>query len=240
MKARPISLQLTSATIFLLGPSYLAYWAVRSGGDLQIAIATLDPVWAFLLAAGVVVSVGVWTVKAWGYYSFLVFSATALLYQGWLYIQNPESSFYLTLAVSLLSSVAAASFLREHISAPYFNPRMRWWERDPRFRVNLGARFQVNNQRQKGALLDISRGGCFAELETILFPGDVIELRVTVEQVDFLARAKVIWRCSRPRGYGLMFYNMTPRQKREIEQLLDFITRRVDTNLPPVEKQVAV
>ncbi len=239
MKARPISIQTTALVLFLLGPVYLAYWAVQSGGDLAAFLGTANPVWAALLATGVIVALGVWTVRPWGYYSFLTFSGAVLLYQAWQYVQNPETPFYIALAITLPSAAAAASFLREHVQAPYFNPKMRWWERDPRFRVNMSARFHVNAQRQKGSLLDLSRGGCFAELETILFPGDVIELRVTVDEVDFLTRAKVIWRCSRPRGYGLMFYSMNTRQRREIDLLLDYVTRRVNTDLPPLDKRIA-
>jgi hypothetical protein len=239
MKARPISIQITAGILFLLGPVYLAYWALQSGGDWPIFLETTNPVWGVLLVSGVAVAVGVWTVRPWGYYAFLGFSATVLLYQVWQYFQNPETPFYMALAITLPSVAAATSFLREHVSAPYFNPKMRWWERDPRFRINMGARFQVQAQRQKGSLLDISKGGCFAELDTILFPGDVIELRVTVDEVDFLTRAKVIWRCSHPRGYGLMFYSMTPRQRREVQLLLDYVSRRVNTNLPPLDKRVA-
>lgn len=239
MKARPISIQATAAILFLAGPIYLAYWAIQAGGDWTTFVETTNPVWAFLLVSGVIVSTGVWAVRPWGYFSFLGYAALVLLYQGWQYFQNPDTSLYMALAITLPAAVAATSFLREHVSAPYFNPKMRWWERDPRFRVNMGARFQVNSQRQKGSLLDLSRGGCFAELETILFPGDLIELRVTVDEVDFLTRAKVIWRSSRPRGYGLMFYNMNARQKREIDQLLDYVTRRVNTDLPPLDKRVA-
>jgi hypothetical protein len=239
MKSRPLSIHLTSSALFLAGPTYLAYWTIRCHGDWNTAIETLNPIWAFLLTAGVMIAVGVWSVRPWGYFAFLGYSAMIVGYQSWQYVQNTETPFYLTMALTLVAVAASSSFLREHVSAPYFNPRLRWWERDPRLRVNLGARFQVNTQRQKGNLLDISKGGCFAELETILFPGDVIELRVTVAEVDFLAKAKVIWRCSRPRGYGLMFYNMTPRQKREIVQLIEFINRRVETDLPSLDKRVA-
>jgi hypothetical protein len=239
VKARPFSIYLTSMILFIVGPVYLTYWTIKSAGDWQIAIQTCDPGWAALLAFGVVVGFGVWHVRPWGYWALMTYSLSVIAYQAYEYVVTNNSSFYLMALMTTVAIVIASEFFQRHVSAPYFNPKMRWWERHPRFRTNIEAKFQVNQKKQNGALLDISRGGCFAQLDSILFPGDIIELRLSLPDHDIFTHAKVIWRCSEPRGYGLMFFNPNPRQKKDIDRFLDFIEKSANLHLPPVAKRVA-
>jgi hypothetical protein len=233
VKSRPFSIWLISSVLFVAAPFYILQYA------FHFDVFSFNLSWMMILSLGFVVGFGVWKVQPWGYWGYLVFSSLVLVEKGYEYIHHEDQAYFFTTLILSVGFSALSFLLQKHMSSPYFNPRMKWWSRDPRYRVELDARFQVNNQKQKGNLLDISKGGCFAQLEIILFPGDVIDLKVDLAEHGLITQAKVIWRSSRPNGYGLMFYNLSSRQKKDVEKLIRYIERTHDTNLPPLEKHAA-
>jgi len=65
----------------------------------------------------------------------------------------------------------------------YFNPRLRWWEINPRYRADFDCVFSSKNsgeEKQKGFVGNFSVGGLFLQADT--FPED--DARITVELLN--------------------------------------------------------
>jgi hypothetical protein len=103
-----------------------------------------------------IVALGIFRVRLWGWFAFLIHSvAVASL-----------SLFDRDLAFKGLSTAAfinfpffavAGFYLLSEIRAPYFNPRLRWWERRPRYRDAI----RVGLEGGRYVMYDISEKGIF-------------------------------------------------------------------------------
>lgn len=223
MLHRPWSIITMSVLLGITGPLTLLLWFLNHSSDYLTAWRQIDPFITALSVMSTIVAFGVWKVRPWGYYSYLVTACCSLLYLLYEYVMAANLENYLPLIFATSFAIGTCLFLQRHVTAPYFNPRLRWWERDPRYRVHLGVKFQIDRQTRSGGLLDISRGGCFAELDAKLIVGEEIEMRMQMIKFDFTTRAKVIWCSTDPKGYGLMFMGITKRHRREIDGIIAYL-----------------
>ncbi len=223
MLHRPWSIVAMATLLGLFAPTLLGLWIHNHLYDFNTAWKDIDP-WVLGIALlSIAVSIGIWKVQPWGYFSYLVLSCIALGYLFYQYLAASDLDNYWPLTLATAFALGTCIILQRHVTAPYFNPRLRWWERDPRYRVHLGVKYQIDRQTRTGNLLDISRGGCFTELDAKLIVGEEIEMRVQLLKFDFTTRAKVIWHSADPKGYGLMFIGMTRRHQREIDRIIAYL-----------------
>jgi hypothetical protein len=82
--------------------------------------------------------------------------------------------------------------MQKHVMAPYFNPELRWWDRDDRLAVNLGVQIRLKYSTLQCSILDISAGGCFVETNEEVVPG-VSRMRIRLSDLDLTALGKVVW-----------------------------------------------
>lgn len=238
MLHRPWSIIVMSTLLGLSGPLALAYWFSMHSEDFKTAWRQIDPIIVGLFALSTFVSYGVWKVRSWGYYTYLSTACLSLIYLLYDFAMAGNLDNYMPLALSTSFAIGTCILLQKHVSAPYFNPRLRWWERDPRYRVHLGVKFQIDRQTRGGSLLDISKSGCFAELDAKLIVGEEIEMRMQMIKFDFTTRAKVIWCSSDPKGYGLMFIGITQRHRREIDGIIAYLIEAHGKRGPMVNQGV--
>jgi len=117
----------------------------------------------------------------------------------------------------------SAIFFRKNVIAPYFNPNLRWWETEQRFKLDLYCEVEDNGEKIKGDIIDISEIGSFITPSKALTVGS--KYKVTVywvkNSIDF--EVKVI-RASSPKekynGYGIMFIHITEEQKVFISNMI--------------------
>lgn len=223
MLHRPWSITALSIFLGLLGPLWAVYWTYQNFSEISTAWKNINPFIVSICILSFVVAHGIWKVRTWGYFSYLFLACLSLSYLMYEYMVNTDPENYLFLLCAAAFATGTCILLQRHVSAPYFNPRLRWWERDPRYRVQVSAKFHIDRQTRQGNLLDISRGGCFAELEAKLIVGEEIEMRMQMLKFDFTTRAKVIWNSHDPKGYGLMFIGMTRRHRKEIDRILAYL-----------------
>jgi len=228
VKHRPLGITALAFLLTLAGPVIGAYWLSEHWIGPWETWANLNPIVSGLCIFCMCIGYGIWKVRMWAYYGFLLLSAGVLSYLVWDFVHTTNESYYINLMVCATFAISCALFLNHHISAPYFNPRLRWWERDLRYRVNLGVKFQIDRQTRKGQLLDISRSGCFAEIESPLIVGEEVEMKLSLQKFEFTTKAMVIWSCDDPKGYGLMFIGMTRRQKKEVDAILEYLISSSD------------
>jgi hypothetical protein len=148
--------------------------------------------------------------------------------------------------------VVAGIFFRKHIIAPYFNPRLRWWETEARYKISLGVELGSGITAN---IIDISRSGLFISPAIHLQVGSVYEMRIKCMHHSVDLKGKVMRKASPQEthiGYGVMFVKMSDAEKRGIESLIralekhrlrnfarDVLTPAADEPSQPERKETA-
>lgn len=180
--------------------------------------------WVFGITC-LIAAYGVWKVRPWGYISFFFFVLG--IFGGDLYrIIKIHSvlTFWEILNVSLVA-FGLIFILNKHISTPYFNPRVRWWERPSRLRVDLPTSMVSNGRQIKGQLLDLSSSGCFFDTQEGLIPGEAVSMDITFSNIKFESTAVVIRHMENPQGFGLMFIKTSFKDKKKIKLIISALEK---------------
>lgn len=207
----------------LTAPIYLGYHLWFQSLDPLSTINALNPVHLFISIMAVPVGFGVYFVRRWGYFSYLVFASGLVSYFLYEYFNSPVLHNYLLLLTTIALVGSVSLILQKHITAPYFNPRLKWWEHPPRYRVNLKSDFQIDGDTRGGSLLDLSLSGCYANIDTKLSAGDTIYVNLALLDFKVKTMAKVIW-VNRDGGYGLMFVDLDRNDKKQLKSVINYLT----------------
>jgi hypothetical protein len=228
MKKRPLSIVIIAVFYFLepignlVSAAYFNKMPLFGKDSILFQLMWSD--WIILLLFPVV-GIGIYMVKKWGWYLFLAFSALLIFYNIYVYkYLNPNYSLETVILFILVVTVVSALFLRKSIYAPYFNPRLRWWEAAKRFRVPLDAVLFTKNGSLSCTTLDISETGCFLELQDDL-PLDsrvIVEFRFSGIEISSVGR--IVHKRTGPgekhSGYGIQFQALTQENREKIRTLL--------------------
>ncbi len=93
--------------------------------------------------------------------------------------------------------------------------------RSYRFPMQGVIDFAADDQKSRGALINLSTGGCAVESETVLQKGDYLELLVQLQNSELSLRvdlAAVRW--STGREYGLEFIRVRDETQKLLRSLL--------------------
>ena len=226
MKKRPLSIVILSL-IYLLEPA---------GNILQASIVNDMPVfgpfgilshllWSdwVILALFPVVAVGVYMVRKWGWYLFIAFSAVLIGYNFIVYTLNPNYALETVLLFICTITVMSGFFLRKHVYAPYFNPRLRWWEHAARYRVTLKSRVLTDSGVHDCTTLDISKSGCFLSTGAVLQEGALVMLKMECRGIELDCLGRVVRKSGEREkvcGYGIMFQGLPKEHRRNLSLLL--------------------
>jgi hypothetical protein len=103
---------------------------------------------------------------------------------------------------------------------PYLNPRLRWWETEPRYRVDLPV--TLTKVEHPGNLVDISRSGVLVEwtdAKTIPEIEGILSLTLPTQiSVPVLVSRRTA------RGYGLQFEKLDAKQKKDLKVFIETLT----------------
>ncbi len=103
---------------------------------------------------------------------------------------------------------------------PYVNPRLRWWETEPRYRVDLPV--TLTKVDHPGNLVDISRSGVLVEWTD---PKTVPEIEGTLSLTLPTQIAIPVFVARRTaRGYGLQFKSLSSEQKKDLKVFIETLT----------------
>jgi hypothetical protein len=175
-----------------------------------------------------VCSIGLYSVRKWGWWVFLGSSGALIVYNVVVYLISPMYNIVLLIMFNVGLAVVAGIFFRKHIIAPYFNPRLRWWESDPRYRLDIAAYITVGDKHIEGEVMDISESGCLIALDKTLVLGNIytISMRCVGHRIDL--KGKAMRRSSTGEGssrYGMMFVKREKDQKRHLDALIRDLER---------------
>src|SRR5690606_25820697 len=134
-----------------------------------------------------VLGYGLFKVRVWAFYLFVanaIYSVVHALYQLNLAHSAGETN---RIVIGLFSVLFTATimgyFIRKHVRAPYFNPRLRWWESAPRFQLETAVELSHTEPTDEtvrkgfpvtGRLSDISIGGAFVVTDAKFDLGEML------------------------------------------------------------------
>jgi len=231
MKKRPLSIRIL-ATLFLLSPigllielMYLyeipiAYWTKVFYFEFwtwQIfAFVILTPLTGLLIL----------TARKWAFMALVAFTILILVNNAAVWLSGlamKGTAWRVTLTAGILALVLIE--LRKEFYAPYFNPRLRWWEQAHRYATDK-IRLLVEESETRSPLFeassfDVSDSGVYVVSENEVKIGDVFALEIMLpgDKSDTVS-AEVVWihggNDSNPKGFGCRFLDMDRYFKKEI------------------------
>ncbi|RJR29701.1 MAG: PilZ domain-containing protein [Desulfobacteraceae bacterium] len=226
MKKRPLSI-IIIALIYILEPV---------GNILQAAFVNDMPVlgesgilshlvWSdwVILSLFPVTGFGIYMVRKWGWYLFVAFSVTLIVYNVYVYSINPNYELETVLLFIAVVTFMSAFFLRRHVYAPYFNPRLRWWESAARYRVGLQTQILTDQGVQTSTTVDISETGCFLSTQAVLEEGSLVMLKIHCRGVEIGCLGRIVRKSTEKEaahGYGIMFQGLPKETKKTLKLLI--------------------
>lgn len=215
------------ALVHVLSPLYNAVYSAHllhiSLGDYFSALWNQLPMWRFALVVGLqpLAGLAIWAVKGWSYPVFLV----AYTVQSYLTYQNhvrfPDVlGLGALLAIFALNISVVGFFLQRAVRAPYFDPRLRWWESKPRYLVNYEVALTVLDQKFKGMITDLSEGGVFiASPSQEPTMGADIRIEFSTPNGNHKFSGRVVHIRDR-KGFGVQFDALDWGGRREIKEVV--------------------
>lgn len=226
MPRRPLIITLI-AIFYFLSPA-----AIIIQGSVMNRIPLLGPynIFTRLFITDIIIlliypisAVALYSVKKWGWYLFLGCVLILIGYNIFVYFLNPRYSLSVLIIFNVVLAVVAGIFFRKHVIAPYFNPRLRWWETKPRFKIDIHADIMLDDQILSGDILDLSISGFFMAFDTSLSLGQVYTFDLKCLKRSVKVSGKVMRKSTEKEGYnglGIMFVRLTKKEKTGINTII--------------------
>jgi hypothetical protein len=172
----------------------------------------------------------VWTVHRWAYLALIAFTALVLVNN---IVVGASGRGVANLAEQLALFAGLALLIlievRKEFYAPYFNPRLRWWEQAQRYltdRIRVRVKeFGTNSVLFEANSFDISATGIYVVSGHPVKPGDVFGMDVHLPGgKKSYVTGEVVWMHGgndrNPQGFGCRFTAMDRHFKAEIRSAI--------------------
>jgi hypothetical protein len=182
----------------------------------------LSPWYYVLSILAISVGYGFWEVKRWAWHFFLLANAMIIYANALMAFVYGESHHQV---IAFLFSIAMITLLiyevAREIRVPYFFPKIRWWESDPRYRLSVPVSItRLSGENFAADILDLSMGGCFVKLRTDVSQDERVKLSFVVFGTQLDLDGFVVWRTrstvTHPKGVGVKFQPVNRAQKRSL------------------------
>jgi PilZ domain len=215
------------AGFFLLFPLlYIFLAAILFDIPFQKGVGILfTPTYLIVAFVVALAGYGIREMQRWSWYVF-IFSQVLLSAENALLLHSYAESHnkVIAYAFSLLIQGLLIYEINRELRVPYFFPKIRWWESNPRYRLSIPAVVVgKKEERIESEILDLSPLGCFAKLRMDL-PQDtpvVIQFRIFNHEVN--VDGAVVWLAksavTHPRGVGIKFLSASKDQRRALRKI---------------------
>ena len=129
-------LLLLSPALTVAANAYINMVPLWGAGNIFSRLLPTDLIILFIYP---VAAFSVFSVRRTGWWIFIVSALLIMAYNIAAYVRNPMISLFGMILFNLAILAVAGFFFRKHIIAPYFNPRLRWWEQASRYDIELGV-----------------------------------------------------------------------------------------------------
>lgn len=191
----------------------------------------LSPSYYLLSMLGVMVGYGLWEVLRWSWYlligvNFLIAYHNAILVNEYGTTHHKFVSYLASLAVLFILSLRVSREIR----VPYFFPKIRWWESNPRYKLSVPVKvIRQEGMEIQGDIMDLSIAGCFIKLRSDLKQHESLKLHFVIFNIPVECHGVIVWRAqsgvTTPKGIGVKFLPLSRLQKRSLRQVTHRLKR---------------
>jgi hypothetical protein len=215
------------AALFLGFPLlYLIWVATVFDMPLNTCIGILLSPFFYIVSISVMVAgYGLWEMRRWSWHVFLL-SQVLVFYENALFILHYSESHHKALAFFLSSFLQVGLIYRlaKEIRVPYFFPKIRWWESNPRYKLSVPVTvIRKEGSMQEGEILDLSVLGCFIKLRPDLLQDESISLQFSLFGYDMKCEGRVVWTTqsavTHPKGVGVKFGLLSKSNRRSLRAI---------------------
>jgi|SRR6185437_6247978 len=190
----------------------------------------LSPLYYFVSFLAVAAGYGLWEMYRWSWYLFIA-ADVFIGYQTALVMSQYSESHHKVMGfvISMLGILFIAFRVTREVRVPYYFPKIRWWESNPRYRLAVRSAIlrKVSEQSVAGEILDLSASGCFIKLRTDLKSDEPVRLQFEVFKTTIECDGVVVWKSestvTHPKGVGVKFTDLSRRDRRSLR----LITKRL-------------
>ena len=223
------------ALFFLLFPVvYIILVAILFDIPLHsCATILLSPFYYIVSFCALTAGYGLWEMRRWSWHWFIA-AQILVTYENAIFIVNYATSHHKILAylLSLVLQVIVYFRVRQEVQVPYFFPRIRWWESNPRYRFSFPVTVahktnggeNSNSISLAGEVLDLSVAGCFVKLRNDLAEDEIVLLTAKLYGHDISCEGVIVWlstsTVTSPKGIGVKFVNLNREQKRSFRLMV--------------------
>ncbi len=223
---------LKSLAIFLIGfpVTYLILAATLFNIPMTKCVGILlSPFYYMVSVCAVIAGYGLWEMQRWSWYVF-VMAQILIGYENAVLLHGYAESYHkvLVFVAGIVLQIGLVFRVGREVRVPYFFPRIRWWESNPRYRLSVPVSIdRKSGVKENGEILDLSLTGCFIKFRPDLVPDESLIIRFSLYGYEIECEGKVVW-CAQstvthPKGVGVKF-DLIPRQQR---RSLRYIVRRL-------------
>ena len=169
--------------------------------------------------------------RRWSWHWFVA-AQILVTYENALFVVNYATSHHRALAflLSLVLQICLYFRVSQEVRVPYFFPRIRWWESNPRYRLAFSV--TVNRSTgpvQVGEVLDLSTSGCFIKLRNDLAEDETVSLTGKLYGYEMKCDGVVVWisqsTVTSPKGVGVKFTDLSREQKKAFRGMVKKIKK---------------
>lgn len=198
----------------------------------------LSPTFYLVSFLALVTGFGLKEMRRWAWYVLLITNGAILYHTADLAASYGDShNKLLAFLLFVLGAFVLTYRVAKEIRVPYFFPRIKWWESDPRFKVSIPTviirRATIENRSEEsdfqpphqaeGEILDLSLGGCFVKTREEFHNQEIVRVFFQAFGTACEARGMVVWTTestvTRPKGVGIKFTKPSSLVKRSIKQI---------------------
>jgi hypothetical protein len=215
----------TVALIYMAFPmTYMVFAALLFDIPAKACVSILlSPFYYLISFAAVVSGYGLWEMRRWGWYVF-VLANLMIGYGNAVLLTDHGTTHHKVLAFgfSLVALLGVVYRVSREVRVPYFLPRIRWWESNPRYRLIVPCKLaRSGGETIDAEILDLSSTGAFIKIKSDVDQDETLSIAFTVfgEPLEF--KGIVVWRTqstvTHPRGIGLKFTAVPKIQRKALK-----------------------
>lgn len=227
MKKRPFIIRLLSY-LYFAAPIFIILEIMWSYSVSPVrAITFINWHAALMMVLTPIVGYGIWSVKKWGYYLLLAHSALLIFNNIVLYAAKVTPvPLWAVITFNVLLLGVIVTFVRKEVNAPYFNPRLRWWEQAARYYYDkmriIVKKIGTDKTVFEARSFDVSETGAFVVANNKVTIGDKFSFELVLADKSMLyTDGEVVWvnkpkKTDNPAGFGCKFMNHNSLFKKRI------------------------
>lgn len=237
---RPLPLVIINIVYLLVSPWYLFVFIANIAQAQRLELYNLFFFFFVMTLGSLFVAWGLWKINRIGWWAVIVHSVLVLVHNFlYLFISIKNVNFHkmtgqeLTYISAILFSIIMIGVvtyfvvIHDEFRVIFFNPRLRWWESDPRYYFNVIGHLKMEDEKKLEINLeDISINGIRTHEINGINPNleDTGMVTFKYEDIEMMLNFKIVWIESNM--LGLKFINTSNDQKKNIKRIIKSLKQK--------------